>query len=602
MSETEQPSKPAPAKQSKAPKALLRLFLWLWLGASFAVLCVGCFVWQDAVLLERLIQAVVLGFFITVAAWLLTLSWRLFRWHNLRRVLFGLACLATLIALFYGEENWRGRHAWEACKRELEAKGVSFDAKEMVPPPVPDAENFASTPFFVPLFDFNPEPRQAGQSPWRDTNALQHTQQYLDPVAKLFDVWDQTNGAVQVNSWIKPHLDLAAVYVEYLRQKEKRGAKTNQLPAKMSQQEAAAKILDTMAFADPVLEELRTASRRPYSRFNINYGQDMPASILLPHLGVMKGWSQLLRSRAMAELALGRTNEAFEDVEMIFRLANATQNEPILISQLVRIAQVTIALQPIQQGLEGHQWSDQQIEKFAEELGKLDFLAEIWNKMEAERRFFGGGIYTWFRRQSAQTKAGVMPNFADNGWQNSPILAGLFAFQPTGWSYLDEANYHRLFESLLLPGIDVTNRIISPKLQSELSGKMNHELRGDTGTLTLKHKLLCRLLLPALPGLSQRAAKSQTMVNEAMIACALERYRLAHGEFPSKLEDLTPQFLPKLPHDVIGGGPLYYRRTGDGHFVLYSVGWNEKDDGGQIAFKQNGGTIDWEQGDWVWAE
>jgi hypothetical protein len=44
-----------------------------------------------------------------------------FRWRNLRRVLFALACLATLVVLFYAEENWRGKRAWEQCKRDLEA-------------------------------------------------------------------------------------------------------------------------------------------------------------------------------------------------------------------------------------------------------------------------------------------------------------------------------------------------------------------------------------------------------------------------------------------------------------------------------------------------
>ena len=53
------------------------------------------------------------------------------------------------------------------------------------------------------------------------------------------------------------------------------------------------------------------------------------------------------------------------------------------------------------------------------------------------------------------------------------------------------------------------------------------------------------------------------------------------------------QFIAKLPHDIIGGQPLKYRRTADGQFVLYSIGWNEKDDGGVP------GKTDTE-GDWVW--
>jgi len=107
----------------------------------------------------------------------------------------------------------------------------------------------------------------------------------------------------------------------------------------------------------------------------------------------------------------------------------------------------------------------------------------------------------------------------------------------------------------------------------------------------------------------QNTAYNQTLVNEALIVCALERYQLAHGEYPTTLEALVPQFIAKLPHDIIGGQPLHYRRAdaptaqssdaASGKFLLYSVGWNEKDDGGAVARTKNG-TEDREQGDWVW--
>ena len=85
----------------------------------------------------------------------------------------------------------------------------------------------------------------------------------------------------------------------------------------------------------------------------------------------------------------------------------------------------------------------------------------------------------------------------------------------------------------------------------------------------------------------------------ARIACALERFRLARGEYPASLDVLAPQFITKLPHDIIGGQPLKYRRSDDGQFVLYSVGWNEKDDGGQVELTESG-RVDMDKGDWVW--
>lgn len=79
--------------------------------------------------------------------------------------------------------------------------------------------------------------------------------------------------------------------------------------------------------------------------------------------------------------------------------------------------------------------------------------------------------------------------------------------------------------------------------------------------------------------------------------CALERYRLANGEFPETLESLAPRYIDRAPNDVIGGQPYKYRRTKDGQFMLYSVGWNEKDDGG-VPGKT---LFDQTQGDWVWS-
>ena len=86
----------------------------------------------------------------------------------------------------------------------------------------------------------------------------------------------------------------------------------------------------------------------------------------------------------------------------------------------------------------------------------------------------------------------------------------------------------------------------------------------------------------------------------ARVACALERYRLTHGQYPEALDALAPQFIEEIPHDLINGQPLHYRRTDDGKFVLYSIGWNEKDDGGVVIFRSNNGSVDMEQGDWVW--
>jgi hypothetical protein len=111
------------------------------------------------------------------------------------------------------------------------------------------------------------------------------------------------------------------------------------------------------------------------------------------------------------------------------------------------------------------------------------------------------------------------------------------------------------------------------------------------------------MIFPAIGNAVTKYARAQSSVDLARVAIALERYRLAHGEFPESLAPLAPQFMEKIPHDIIGGQPLHYRRTDDGQFVLYSVGWNEMDDGGVVVLDGpfgKSGNVNINEGDWVW--
>src|SRR5207253_373589 len=74
------------------------------------------------------------------------------RWRRARRILICLAVFITLIAVFYTEENWRGKRAWENCKRELEAKGAVLDWNAYVPPSVPPEQNFFDEPKMAEWF------------------------------------------------------------------------------------------------------------------------------------------------------------------------------------------------------------------------------------------------------------------------------------------------------------------------------------------------------------------------------------------------------------------------------------------------------------------
>ncbi len=493
----------------------------------------------------------------------------LFSWSTLRRALVCLAALITLLAVVWTVENWRGKRAWEKYQREWEAKGEKFDLQAFIPPPVPDDQNFTMTPFLAPLLDFNPLPLKPGQSLWRDTNAFQKLQE--------FGYKESPNVS---GSWTRAHRTDLTAWADALDGKKDVPASGE---SSSDRALAATNVLRSLEKYKPVLDELRTASQRPFCRFNVRYDGD-PADILLPHLSAVKKISLVFQMRALAELGSGQNSQALEDTEMILYLAASIKGEPTLISGLVRIAMLNISLQPVWEGLAARQWSDAQLKELQQHLAQIDLLTEFGSTMRGERALGNVRLDYWLERK----------NFGSPGVDDAS--GARFIPFPSGWIYQNKLFINRMYQHVLQPLDGTLHRAYSAD-SKEKDALFHKELFSGF----VLYKIFARLLLPAMEGAGMKFAYAQANIDEAVVACALERYRLAHGQFPESLDALSPQFIEKIPHDLITGEPLKYNRTEDGQFVLYSVGWNGKDDGGKVALTGGKhGRVDISQGDWVW--
>ena len=88
------------------------------------------------------------------------------------------------------------------------------------------------------------------------------------------------------------------------------------------------------------------------------------------------------------------------------------------------------------------------------------------------------------------------------------------------------------------------------------------------------------LMTPALGRAFIEDAKKVARLRAAVAALAVERFRLVNGALPEKLEDLVPACIGALPADPFIGKPLRYKKLEKG-YIIYSVGENERDDGGR---------------------
>ena len=538
---------------------------------------------------DRIVAIVVLLAVCSFILWI-------FRGRNFKRFLFGCACLATLVALFYAEEDWRAKSEWESFKQQWEAKGENFDRDSVVPGQVPDEENFAMSPVWIAQVKYVLP--KAADSWYGERIHSEDVSNYftLLPIS-VSDVagskWAQhmPDPPETLGNWPVARMSDLRPFQSFYRNLEETNPSAD-IAITPKPQTPAQDVLLALSKYDSLIERLRQDSQMTYSRFPLDYNSDQaPARLVLPHLIGVKQLANVLQLRAIAELQNGQSDKALADVNLMVRLADANRDEPALISHLVRIAILQIALQPIYEGLANHKWSDSQLAELDSKLAKFDFLTDYKFAMRGEMIFFQEGDLDYLRRHPEQIQ-----NMGSDTQTSPPFLARLVAkLIPSGWFYQNEMHSARAIEEFYLPDADTIREILSPSTIRTSDAAFNTDIRHAN-----VYNILERSVLPTLSPVPIRFAYGQNAANLARVATALERYRLAHGEYPNSLDPLAPQFIARLPHDIINGQPLHYQRTANGHFILYSVGWNETDDGGAVVMKKGSPGVDRTQGDWVW--
>jgi hypothetical protein len=495
-------------------------------------------------------------------------------WQGARRLLIILAWAVTLVALFYAEENWRGRTAWNNYRRQLPHGGTELDMATYIPKPVPDAQNLCSLPlirnWFVKRTFTDTDNRWA--DPYSGANNLLPSAPKKEPAHRTL---------TDLVAWKAAFVSAAT------------NGTHNVAPGALdaaSRAAAAPAVLEGLKTNETVFVELRAASSRSSSVYPVQYDLDIPSAILLPHLANVKAVCGRLQLKASAELALGQTDAALDDIELTLRMADSVKQEPILISQLVRIASFNLAARPVWEGFAEHRWSEPQLKRLESSFNNFGFLPETELAMDGERSCVLKTIE--YVRQHRTT----MVLFGSTENSSFPaVVQGIAWLMPSGWYRKEQLNYALAAETALQDTFDVRNRRVFPGRvranEQAFNQWFNPEGRGTFGRF-FRHQTAVQIMAPAWARALQRFAGAQNIANEVVVACALEQFRLAHGEYPESLQQAGSGF----SCDIITGQPLKYKREGKDNYVLYSVGWDEKDDGGTP-----GNSVDApERGDWVW--
>ncbi len=351
---------------------------------------------------------------------------------------------------------------------------------------------------------------------------------------------------------------------------------------------------DYLAWSDQFSQDfelIREALKRPHARIDGDYRR--PFEIPMIDFVNPRSVAQIAAQRAQCCLLLGRSEQALHELALIFDLRRLVASKPVtLVSAMIDVAFMGLSAEVIADGFRLRAWGEPELVMLQPRLAEVRLVSPLAEAFRTER---AATSETLGKVGAAEMARVYFPERQDDTfWKRArnPIRL-LVRFAPRGWVDLNLAAGASLWQHMI-EVFDTPKQIIEPRALAQVGRKYEE----FTAHWSPKN-VLAAIVVPNFVRAPQTAARNQTKVNQALVVCGLERYRLAHGGYPESLDLLEPEFVEEVPADVIGGQPLRYRRTSDGQFVLYSVGWDEKDDGGQVVLDKDGKPAQ-DQKDWVW--
>jgi hypothetical protein len=310
------------------------------------------------------------------------------------------------------------------------------------------------------------------------------------------------------------------------------------------------------------MEMVERGTLKPGCWHELDYSQG--AAMLLPHLTHLRGLSRILCAIARVQAAEGDHAGAWRTAITALRFADAVKKEPILVSQLVRVAQFKMAVAALQAVAAQAAPSDSQAAEMATLLKSFEDDGPLVASLDGERLALG----EWAFGLGSDARQALEISF----WG-----ATLATFVRPLLRY-DHSAYLGVMH-------DYTKNAAEPFSASDA------EL-GDALISTVpRYCILTRLLAPALSKIKAKfvAATAESRVTQAGLAVL--RHHEEHGVYPETLAEVDMQSLI----DPFSQRPLIYRPSPRG-FTLYSIGENMTDDGGTPAKKgdNRSGDIVWQ--------
>ena len=361
------------------------------------------------------------------------------------------------------------------------------------------------------------------------------------------------------------------------------------------------------------LAEIRIGLEKPALNNGVDFSQGM--KMQFPQLSPPKKATHWFGSGSQLALHLGDPHAAMPELLAEVRLPRLLAEDRLLISELVRIAIGAVAKLDTWEALQAGGWTDKDLERLQDAWRETEFAASMARSLEGERLF--SDIASEMMRDSNEYTIACLSWVEGFSKLTQPFDVG--AEEHTVWDqvtgFLKKQVYCRVWRFAWSHqdqrrSLDTMQRLITAT-RATTTNKSAEALQGLIAQIeseVYSRNYYDRLRFPNAESLTitassvSKAMRAETDRSLTICAIALKRYALRHGKLPASLDVLAPEFLPAVPVDYMDGKPLRYRLNADGSFLLYSVGENLTDDGGDTSALPDYTTSrnPWFKKDYIW--
>ncbi len=456
------------------------------------------------------------------------------------------AVIALLLWGYLSYQKWSAQHSWTRFQAELRQRGEATTFPLPQPAPVADAENFAR----IPAFERAVRARPRGTSPFAQMIALDNSYQRWTADATF--------------PWSAQKPFTLDQFIRWFDAGKKAGA-TNRAAI-------AGVYLQILTTYQHLLRDLAAGAGRPFYQPVTNCNVETVIRADTPEGYVLERAHFLLATRASALLTVGDPAAAAQDVRTGLQLARLARQSLDARAAMRQQALLLRTLQPIWEGLHAHQWTAEDLLAFEAQLGQFTLLADHTNDV---RRVVQAYLQLWSRFPDLKVSARTTPISAENGYRSH----AQWRHEPDGWWYNRCRQLYAAGENAIAR-VNVAEGWV--QFDNHWSDLEDVPLNDDADALVEQYHW-------GNPH-PTFVAFAQAALQQARLACALERHWLANHQYPEKLTLLVPEYLPRLLDDPTTRRPMAYEVTTNGYYTLRSFGSDGNDD------RKTGGS-----GDWLWS-